>query len=64
MLQNVGLAFFPWMNGKLRVVTGDYTASMLMFALIGVLGVILSLLLLREDRRSNGILERGAAPLS
>jgi len=58
-IQNVGLALFPWLNGRLRDSTNDYTASMLMFAGLGVAGLVFSLLLKRADNREGGILDRG-----
>jgi MFS family permease len=51
MVQNLGLALFPWLNGKLRDATHDYTASMLMFASLGVVGLVFALLLWRADRK-------------
>ncbi len=59
MVQNIGLALFPWLNGRLRVATHDYTASMLMFAGLGAAGLVFALLLKRADRRAGGVLERG-----
>ncbi|MFA5138493.1 MAG: MFS transporter [Elusimicrobiota bacterium] len=61
MLQNVGLALFPWLNGKLRDMTQDYTASMAMFACLGLVGLVFSMLLNRSDKRSGGVLDRGEA---
>ncbi len=61
MIQNAGLALFPWVNGKLRVATDSWQASALMFASLGVVGFVFALLLLGSDRRSGGALERGAA---
>ncbi len=58
MIQNVGLMAFPLLNGKLRVVTGDYTASQVMFAGLGFLGLIFAVGLLRADRRAGHVLER------
>jgi MFS family permease len=58
MVQNVGLMTFPWLNGKLRVLTHDYAASMMMFAALGAAGFVFSLLLLGADRRGGHILER------
>jgi MFS family permease len=60
-IQNLGLALFPWLNGKLRVVTHNYTASMLMFASLGAVGLVFAVLLKRADRRGGGVLERGQA---
>jgi MFS family permease len=57
MVQNVGLAAFPALNGVLRDRTHSYTASMLMFAGLGVLGLVFSVLLKRADRRATGVLE-------
>jgi MFS family permease len=60
MIQNAGLALFPWLNGRLRVLTHSYEASMVMFASLGAVGLVFALLLLRADRREGGGLERGA----
>jgi MFS family permease len=56
-VQNVGLGLFPYLNGRLRDATQDYTASMLMFAALGVVGLVFALLLKRSDRDVGGILE-------
>ena len=61
MVQNMGLALFPWLNGRLRVATHDYTASMIMFASLGVVGLVFAVLLKRADGRAGGVLERGQA---
>ncbi len=37
-IQNLGLGLFPFLNGKLRDVTGTYTATQVMFAGLGVAG--------------------------
>ncbi len=58
MIQNIGLAVFPWLNGLLRDATKSYTASMLMFASLGLVGLIFAFLLLQADRRAGGVLER------
>jgi MFS family permease len=58
-IQNLGLGLFPFLNGKLRDVTGTYTATQVMFAGLGVAGLIFALLLLRSDRRHGNILEQG-----
>ena len=58
-IQNVGLALFPWLNGKIRVMTNDYTGSMIMFAGLGFIGLIFAFLLKRADAREGGGLEAG-----
>ena len=60
-IQNVGLALFPFLNGLLRDSTSDYTASMLMFASLGVFGLVFALLLKRADKREGGKLENEVA---
>lgn len=57
MIQNIGLAFFPWMNGRLRVLTHTYQSSMVMFALLGATGLVFAVLLLRADARAGAPLE-------
>jgi MFS family permease len=57
VVQNFGLAAFPWFNGRLRDVTNDYTASMVMFASLGVLGFVFAILLKRADAKAGGRLE-------
>jgi MFS family permease len=57
-IQNFGLATFPIANGALRDATHGYTASQIMFAALGFLGLIFSILLLRADQREGGSLER------
>jgi MFS family permease len=64
-VQNVGLMLFPYLAGKIAdahttMVKGqpvvDYTSTMLMFAALGVVGVVFSLLLKYSDaRRTTGI---------
>ena len=61
MIQNVGLMVFPWINGKLRVYTQSYTASMLMFATLGLLAFALSLVLYQVDRREGRVLQKRSA---
>ena len=58
-IQNIGLGLFPLLNGKLRDATGTYTATEIMFACLGVAGLIFALLLLKSDRRHGGKLEQG-----
>jgi MFS family permease len=57
-IQNIGMAVFPLVNGLLRDWTKSYTGSMLMFAGLGVVGLVFALLLKRADKREGGILER------
>lgn len=57
-IQNIGLALFPYLNGLLRDLTSSYSASMLMFASLGVLGVVFALLLKKADKTMNNVLER------
>jgi MFS-type transporter involved in bile tolerance (Atg22 family) len=57
MVQNIGLALFSFLNGKLRVYSHGYTASMVMFASLGAIGLVFALLLKRADRRAGSILE-------
>jgi len=61
-IQNLGLALFPYLNGKLRDVTGTYTSTQVMFAGLGVVGLIFAFLLLRADKRNGGVLEAGSVP--
>jgi len=58
MLQNIGLALFPWLNGRLRDMTHDYRASMLMFAGLGLVGFVFAVLLNRADVRTGSVLDR------
>ncbi|MBN1884726.1 MAG: MFS transporter [Candidatus Krumholzibacteriota bacterium] len=58
MLQNIGLGLFPWLSGRLRDVTGDYTASQVMFALLGLLGLVFAILLKIADSRNERVLEK------
>jgi len=57
-IQNGGLGLFPLLNGLLRDKTGDYVASQIMFAALGIVGLVFALLLRRADRREGGVLER------
>lgn len=68
-VQNVGLMLFPWIAGKIAdahtttaIVNGqevsrvDYTATMLMFVILGLAGFLFSVLLKRTDaRRTSGM---------
>jgi len=57
MIQNIGLALFPFLNGQLRQVTHSYTASMVMFAALGLFGLLFALLLKKADKVHGRILE-------
>jgi MFS family permease len=57
MVQNIGLALFPALNGALRDATRSYTASQIMFSVLGVIGLAFSLLLKRADRDHGRVLE-------
>jgi len=57
-IQNIGLGLFPLVNGFLRDKTHSYTASSIMFAGLGLLGLVFALLLKRADTREGHILER------
>jgi cyanate permease len=52
------MALFPFLNGFLRDITKTYTSSMLMFAGLGLAGLIFAVLLKRADVREGGGLER------
>jgi MFS family permease len=58
LIQNFGLMAFPWLNGKLREATHNYEASMLMFASLGIVGLVFAFLLKRSDARHGSVLER------
>jgi MFS family permease len=46
LIQNIGLTIFPWLAGRLTDVSGnDYTWTMVMFAMLGFVGLAFSLLL-------------------
>jgi MFS family permease len=49
MIQNFGLALFPWLNGLLRDSTQSYTASMIMFSMLGIFGLVFALLLRKSE---------------
>ena len=59
-IQNIGLGLFPLLNGLLRDATGTYVASQVMFASLGVVGLVFALLLKRADAREGGGLEAAA----
>jgi MFS family permease len=57
MIQNIGLALFPYLNGLLAHRSGSYTASQIMFASLGFAGLVFAILLRRTDPASLKILE-------
>jgi MFS family permease len=57
-LQNLGLLAFPYFNGELRDQTKGYTWSQVMFAGLGVAGLVFAVMLLRADKQAGGRLER------
>jgi MFS family permease len=57
-IQNIGLGLFPLINGFLRDKTHSYTASSIMFASLGMVGLVFALLLKRADGRESNILEK------
>ena len=68
-IQNIGLALVPVWIGKVNqrntdALTGtvDYTETMVVFALFGLVAIIISAVLLREDRlRGYGLEQRNIA---
>lgn len=67
-VQNVGLMLFPWIAGKIadantvtKIIDGaeksvvDYTDTMIMFAMLGIVGVIFAIALKRADRKNEGM---------
>ncbi|MGB9835630.1 MAG: MFS transporter [Candidatus Saccharicenans sp.] len=57
-IQNIGLGLFPLLNGFLRDRTSSYTASSIMFAALGFLGLFFAVLLKRADAKEGNLLER------
>lgn len=56
-IQNIGLALFPFLNGWMRDTTQTYSASMIMFASLGLFGLVFAVLLKRADAREGNVLE-------
>lgn len=53
LIQNIGLTIFPWLAGKITDLSGgDYTNTMLMFASLGLVGTIFSILLKISDKKA------------
>lgn len=57
-IQNIGLGLFPLLNGLLRDLTQTYTSSMIMFASLGLFGLIFAFLLKKADAREGAGLEK------
>ncbi len=52
LLQNIGMAAVPWLAGRLTDISGgDYTYAMGMFASLGFLGLVFSLLLRISEKK-------------
>ena len=52
LIQNIGLTSFPWLAGKITDLSGgNYTNTLIMFASLGLLGLIFSLLLKLSARK-------------
>ena len=51
-VQNIGLALFPLLNGRLIDMTHGYTASQVMFASLGLAGAFFAVLLHRSFKKS------------
>jgi MFS family permease len=52
LLQNIGMTAVPWLAGKITDISGgDYTYTMIMFASLGFVGLIFSLLLKISEKK-------------
>jgi MFS family permease len=58
MIQNIGLALFPNLNGRLRDLTHSYTASQVMFASLGLFGLFFAWRLKKSDAAEGNVLEK------
>ncbi len=58
MIQNIGLALFPYLNGLLAHNTSSYTSSQIMFACLGLAGLVFAVLLKRADATRAFVLEK------
>ncbi len=58
MVQNLGLATFPWIIGAIRDAAHDYTICMYVFASLGIFGFVFAILLKRADAKAGHQLER------
>jgi len=57
-IQTIGLGLFPFLNTLLRDITQTYTSSQIMFASLGLFGLVFAILLKKADAREDGGLER------
>lgn len=58
LIQNVGLTVFNWLAGKISdLAGGDYTHTILMFASLGLVGLVFSLLLKHAARKEGSGIE-------
>jgi MFS family permease len=57
LLQNIGMTAVPWLAGKITDISGgDYTNTMIMFAFLGFVGLVFSLMLkISEKKEALGI---------
>jgi len=57
-IQNIGLTVFPFLAGKIRDLSGgEFTNTMIMFACLGFVGLVFSLLLKSADKREKAGIE-------
>ena len=57
-IQNIGLTIFPFLAGKIRDLSGgEFTNTMIMFACLGFVGLVFSLLLKSADKREKAGIE-------
>jgi len=57
-IQNIGLTIFPFLAGKIRDLSGgEFTNTMIMFACLGFVGLVFSLLLKSADKREEAGIE-------
>ncbi len=57
-IQNIGLTIFPFLAGKMRDLSGgEFTNTMIMFACLGFVGIVFSLLLKSADKREGAGIE-------
>ncbi len=57
-IQNIGLTIFPFLAGQMRDLSGgEFTNTMIMFACLGFVGLVFSLLLKSADKREEAGIE-------